>query len=121
MAMGRGIFFLVLAISVSPLVDAPSDELTGKCPQQGEGDEPPAEPLHNPEVDNNRNGNVDIEIPREGEFPALLPQVSERQVDDNSQKYESDNGQDVARSFHFSIVGFYRNFVNLHVGRGFPM
>lgn len=116
MAMGRGIFFLVSAISLSQPVDAPPDELAGKSSQQCEGDEPPAVFPHYPEVDNDRNGDVDIEIPREGEFPAILPQVTERQVDGDGNKYEPDEGQNVARSFHSRIVGFYGVFVNLHVG-----
>jgi hypothetical protein len=61
---------------------------------------------------------MDIKIPGERKLPAVLPQVAERQVYGNGEDYESDDGQNVARSFHSRIVGFYRIFVNAHVRRG---
>ena len=112
MAIGRGIFFLFSVIALPSFVEVTPDVLTGESTQQGEGDEPPAVPHFYPQIDDDRNGDVDVEIPRYGEFLEILPQVAERYVNGNGQKDDSYDRQDVASSFHFRIVGSYGIFVN---------
>jgi hypothetical protein len=80
------------AISFSQLVDESAEVLTGKSPEQGEGDEPPAVSALYPQVDDDRNGNVDIEIPGKRKFSAILPQVTEGDVNGYCKKDEPDEG-----------------------------
>jgi hypothetical protein len=105
----------VSAIALASLVEPAADILAGKGPQQGEGDEPPAEAPLDPEIDDDRDGDVDVKIPRQREFPAILPQVAERYVEGDRNKDESDKREKITLCVHSRIVGFYGVFVNADI------
>jgi hypothetical protein len=70
-------------------VEEPSDNLADYRSSQGEGDEFPAEAGFDAEIDDEGDGDVDVEIPAEGEFFIALPQVAERYVNGQGEQNEA--------------------------------
>ena len=60
---------------------------------EGERDEHPAEARLDPEIDDERDGDMDVEVPAEGELPVILPQVTERPVDREGEENQPRKGE----------------------------
>jgi hypothetical protein len=104
------------AIAPIPPVNRTPDELSGNGSAKGNWDIVPAEAGLDPHEYNHRDGDVNVEVPAEGEFFAVLTQVAKRYIYDQRQDRDPEQSY---HCFHYSLLRHNKLFVNcLSMNRG---
>lgn len=83
----------VSPIALAPPVDHAADNLSGHGASEGKGDEFPAEPGFDAEINDEWDGYVDVEVPAEGELLVPLSKVAAGEVYDEGEQYKSEYHQ----------------------------
>ena len=89
---------------ISPPVDDSPYDLTSDSRPESQRDEVPTEAGLDSQIDDEWYGDMDVEIPAEGELIVVLPQVAERDVDKKAEEYEPCQGNHGMHERHSRVL-----------------